>query len=45
MDCVKRESGLGKAKVWTVCSENMDWVKGECGLSKGRVWTGYSETG
>ncbi len=39
MDCVKREYGLGKARVWTGERESMDWVKREYGLGKARVWT------
>ncbi len=39
MDWVKREYGLGKARVWIGLSESMDWVKLEYGLGKARVWT------
>ncbi len=38
MDCVKREYGLGKARVWTGKSKNMDCVKRECALDKERVY-------
>ncbi len=43
MDWVKREYGLGKAKVWIGDRENIDWVKRGYGLGKAKVWIGYRE--